>query len=128
MFSTPHKHMITEADPRKVSLQATVRVAPIKPLAVFLFLSVALVFAAGPSGTFLGTVTDPSGKVIPQAKVVIRNQETGWTREVSTSPVGDYSVPLVPPGLYAVAVEAANFRRAARSDVKLDVNETVPPL
>ena len=38
-------------------------------------------FASGPTGTITGTITDPSGAVIPKARIVVRNEGTNATRE-----------------------------------------------
>ncbi len=81
-------------------------------------------FAAGPSGVIVGTVTDPSGAVVPKTRITVRNQETNVTREVETNEDGDYSVPLLPPSLYQVAAEKPGFRRSVYSDVNLNVDQT----
>ena len=42
----------------------------------------------------LGTVTDPTGAVIPSANVVARNVATGLDRKTSTNESGDYLIPM----------------------------------
>ena len=81
-------------------------------------------FAAGPTGALVGTVLDPSGRAIPNASVIVRNQETGVSRQIAGSEIGDYSAPLLAPGLYQVTVEAPNFRKAVRNGVRVAVSET----
>ena len=81
--------------------------------------------ASGPTGTITGTVTDPSGAVIPKARVIVRNEETNATRDAETNEDGDYTVALLPPGRYRVAVEKAGFRRSVFHDVSVDVDQTV---
>ena len=81
--------------------------------------------AVGPTGTIVGTVADPSEAVIPKAQVTVRNQGTNATREVQTNGDGDFSVPLLPPGVYEVSAEKAGFRRSVYSDVNLNVDQTV---
>ena len=82
----------------------------------------------------LGTVTDPTGAVVPSAKVTIVNAATGDTRTVQTASSGDFVVNLLPPGQYTVTVEAASFKRSvvnlalvagdrARADAQLQVGE-----
>jgi hypothetical protein len=80
--------------------------------------------AVGPTGTIVGTVSDPSEAVIPKAQVTVRNQDTNARREALTDDDGDYSVPLLPPGLYEVSVEKEGFRHSVHSDVKLEVDQT----
>ena len=81
--------------------------------------------AVGPTGTIVGTVSDPSGAVIPKARVTVRNQGTNATRQVFTDGDGDFSVPLLSPGVYEVSAETANFRRSVYSGVNLNVDQTV---
>jgi hypothetical protein len=81
--------------------------------------------AVGPTGTIVGTVADPSEAVIPKAQITVRNQGTNATREVQTDGDGDFSVPLLPPGVYEVAAEKAGFRRSLYGNVNLNVDQTV---
>ncbi len=46
-----------------------------------------------------------SGAVMPGVKVVVTSQQTGLTRETTTSDVGSYVVPLLPVGNYLVTAE-----------------------
>ncbi len=82
-------------------------------------------FASGPTGTITGTITDPSGAVIPKARVIVRNEETNATRDAEANDDGDYTVALLPPGRYRVAVESAGFRRSVFRSVSVDVDQTV---
>ena len=81
--------------------------------------------AVGPTGTIVGTVSDPSEAVIPKAQVTVRNQGTNATRVVLTNDAGDFSVPLLPPGVYEVTAEKASFRLSVHSDINLNVDQTV---
>ncbi len=81
--------------------------------------------AVGPTGTIVGTVSDPSEAVIPKAQVTVRNQGTNATRVVLTNGDGDFSVPLLPPGMYEVSAEKAGFRLSVHGDINLDVDQTV---
>ena len=95
-------------------------------LAFLLILLVASpLFASGPTGTITGTITDPSGAVVPKARVIVRNEGTNATRDAETNEDGDYTVALLPPGRYRVAVESAGFRRSVLHDVSVDVDQTV---
>ena len=82
-------------------------------------------FASGPTGTITGTITDPSGAVVTKARVIVRNEETNATRDAETNEDGDYTVALLPPGRYRVAVESAGFRRSVFHGVSVDVDQTV---
>ena len=77
-------------------------------------------FAQSDNATVSGVVTDPTGAVIPNAKVVIKNQSTGLTRETATNESGIYVIPTVPPGYYTVTVEATGFKKHESKDNKVD--------
>src|ERR1700676_3232663 len=92
-----------------------------------LFIAFLLAFPAysvGTDGTIVGTVTDAKGGVISRAKVTVKNTGTNAVREVFTNAGGEYTAPLLPPGLYEISVEQTGFRRAIISQIKLDVDQT----
>jgi hypothetical protein len=88
----------------------------------------ALVYAADPTGTIAGTAVDPSGAAVTNAKVSIKNQATGLTRESTTATDGGYLFPLVPVGTYTISVEAQGFRRFEQRgiEVKTDASSALP--
>ena len=71
------------------------------------------------TGDILGTVTDPNGAVVPNAKVSVRNLGTQTIRTTLTSANGDYSISLLPPGHYSVSVEATSFKKYDVADITL---------
>ena len=71
----------------------------------------------------LGTVTDPSGAVIPAASVVARNVATGVERKSAANETGDYTIPFLPIGEYTVTAEATGFKRSTISGLVLRVNQ-----
>jgi len=73
-------------------------------------------------GTILGTVTDPTGAVVPGAMVTIRNVDTGLVRTTETQADGSYRLPEVPIGTYDVTVEKPDFQTSVTSGVKVDVS------
>jgi Carboxypeptidase regulatory-like domain/TonB dependent receptor-like, beta-barrel len=75
------------------------------------------------TGQITGTVTDSTGGVIQGVKVVVTSQQTGLTRETTTSEVGSYTVPLLPVGVYLVTAEQSGFKLAVRSDIQLNVDQ-----
>ena len=77
-----------------------------------------------PTGTIVGTVTDPQGAVVVKAKVSIINKDTGATRLAQTKSDGSYSVSLLPPGNYQVRAEAPGFK-AIDSAVEVLTGATV---
>jgi hypothetical protein len=69
-----------------------------------------------------GTVTDPSGAVIPDATVTIRSADNGAVRKGATDPNGQYSFLQVAPGSYKLVAEKAGFATMSKGDIKLLVN------
>jgi len=86
-------------------------------LLITLLLLAACVFAQRDLGTIVGTVTDPQGAVIANAKVTITEDATGLTYELMTGSSGDYARPALKPGTYTVTAEAPGFRRVAQQNV-----------
>jgi hypothetical protein len=72
-------------------------------------------------GTIIGTITDPSGAVIPHAQVSIRNLENGATRTVDTDAAGFYAVPNLQPARYEVKASAAGFTANFKTNIELTV-------
>ncbi len=62
-------------------------------LLLLFILGTGLVFAQSDRGTLRGTVTDPTGAVIADAKVVVTSLERGETREVTTGDSGVFVAP-----------------------------------
>lgn len=62
------------------------------------------------TGTLTGTVTDPSGAVIPQANIVLTNTDSRDVRRTITNTEGYFSFAAVPAGNYELRVEAAGFQ------------------
>jgi len=72
-------------------------------------------------GTVAGTVTDASGAVIPDARVIVTNVDTGVAREARTDETGYYLVPELPIGNYSVTVEKQGFQRAVVTGIRVEV-------
>src|SRR6185312_3370027 len=75
------------------------------------------------TGQFGGTITDPSGASIPNAKVTVTNAGTGASRAVTTDQTGTYLAPLLQPGAYNISAEAPGFKKVVQSNVELQVNQ-----
>jgi hypothetical protein len=85
-------------------------------------LSVSTAFSQAVNATLLGTVTDASGGAVPKAKITITETQTGVSHALQTNESGNYILPDVPPGIYAVTVEANGFKKETRSDVAVRVD------
>jgi len=81
-------------------------------------------FAQG-NANLVGTVTDPTGALVPNAKVTITNEDNGFVRNVTTNATGSYSAPNLPNGRYEVSVEVPGFANYDRKDIVVNVDQTV---
>src|SRR4051794_2733474 len=75
-------------------------------------------------GAISGTITDSSGGIVPEAKVVLQNPDTNLTRDLMTGSTGAYSFVNLRAGDYKVSVAKAGFRTAETALVHVDVNTT----
>lgn len=80
-------------------------------------------FGQTDTGTILGSVTDASGGVIPNAKVRIENQGTNLTLVLSTDQLGTFTSTPLPIGNYRVTISAPGFGTKALSDLTLTVSD-----
>ena len=81
-------------------------------LAVLLVLSTNL-FAQYTSGRVQGSVSDPSGRLVHGAAVLLTNTETNVVRNATTNDEGVFAFPALPPGNYKLAVSATGFAKVA---------------
>src|SRR5919108_2671040 len=72
-------------------------------------------------GTLSGTITDPSGRLIPQAQIAIENVATGVTTTVLTNSDGFYTAANLLPGEYQVTISAKGFATEIRKGNSLTV-------
>jgi len=77
------------------------------------------------AGRIIGTVTDPSGSVIPHARVIVTNTQTNVSSETTTADDGSYQVQLLPIGTYRVSVEAQGFRKSVTNPQTLEINQSL---
>jgi Carboxypeptidase regulatory-like domain len=79
----------------------------------------------GITGAISGRVQDPSGAIIPNAKIQVINQATGVTaRTTQSGSNGDFSLPLLTPAAYRVVATAPGFATATATDIQVKVTET----
>jgi len=71
-------------------------------------------------GSITGTVTDPTGAVVPGATVKIVNRGTGITQTLTTTSSGLFNKPNLDPGNYDVIIEASGFG-SVKTDALVDV-------
>ena len=83
----------------------------------------ALLKSQGFTAEVLGTVTDTSGAVIPQATITATNINTGQKTTVVTDARGSYTIPQLAPGQYSITAETQGFKRVVREPVTLQVDQ-----
>jgi hypothetical protein len=76
-------------------------------------------------GTISGDVVDASGAAVPEANVLIRNDETGSERKLVTGEGGTFSAPSVAVGSYTVSVTRDGFEPLNRTGIRLTVGQNV---
>lgn len=74
------------------------------------------------TGSLSGTVLDPTGAVISNAKVTLRNQATGVETALVANESGIFKAPFLIPGLYTVRGEAPGFRAFEQRDVEVKLS------
>jgi hypothetical protein len=75
-------------------------------------------------GAISGTVEDPTGAVVPNAKVILKDTKTGLTKETVSSPHGTFLFPDLASGVYEITVTAPGFQTAVISNVSVSTSQT----
>lgn len=73
--------------------------------------------------TVSGSLTDPGGRVVPDANITLTNTEQGIVRIIKSNREGNYTVPNVVPGAYEIKVEASGFRTEIKKGLTITVGE-----
>jgi hypothetical protein len=78
------------------------------------------------SGTIVGTVTDPTGAVVPDATITVVNQETNVTTSTVSDKSGTFTVPYLQPGIYGVTVQGTSgFAKYNLTNIAVATGQTV---
>ncbi|PYX10583.1 MAG: TonB-dependent receptor, partial [Acidobacteria bacterium] len=77
------------------------------------------------NGEFTGLITDPSGAVVNQARVLIHNLGTGYTLEVHSNEDGVYTGRELIVGQYQISVEMPNFKTTTSGALMLNAGTVV---
>lgn len=103
---------------------------PCTPVARFILWSAFLVLATATfsfgqagRGGISGTITDPSGAVVPKAKVVALNNASQITQQSVANAAGLYSFVSLSPGTYEITVSQQGFSTVARENVTVSVDQ-----
>ena len=82
-------------------------------------------FGQSATGRVIGTVLDPQGSVVPDAKVTVVNTATQVRNTTMTRGDGSFEVLSLPVGTYNVEVEREGFERAVTQERKLGINQSL---
>jgi hypothetical protein len=110
---------------RAFSLRFTTVVSRLLALAMvtLVFAGAAFAQAQASSADLNGTVTDPSGAVVPGATVTARDTATGVTRNTTSDESGEYKFIGLPPSTYEITAEATTFKKTIIPTVRLTVGQ-----
>ena len=72
-------------------------------------------------GTLFGTITDPTGRAVPQAQIVTKNVATGVERTVTTNADGFYTTVNLLPGDYQITISATGFNTEIKTGITMNV-------
>ena len=73
-------------------------------------------------GSIIGTVTDPQGAAVPNAKITVTNVRKGTTDTATTNDSGNFSVTHLIPDTYNVQVEAQGFKTVQQKDIQVSAD------
>ena len=93
-------------------------------LAIFVF-GLEPCMAQVTTGTIYGTVTDPSGAVVPNATVTLVNEGTGIISEQKSGGQGEFTFTFVPVGAYTLKISAAGFKTSETQHISMQAGLTV---
>src|SRR5215472_7199326 len=86
--------------------------------------SSSIAFCQAVNASLVGTITDSSGAIVPNARITITETRTGVSRTTVANESGNYTFSDLPPGTYTVTAEQTGFKRASRPGVDVVVNTT----
>src|SRR5437867_4584531 len=93
-------------------------------IALLLSLTAPQLYAQYTTASMAGNVADPSGAIVPDAKVTARNTETGFEQTISTEASGTFLFPRLPVGTYQLRVEKPGFSTYVQEGITLTVNQS----
>src|SRR5579883_1297160 len=83
----------------------------LRALAILAVLASALNAQTVVTGEIAGTITDPSGASVSNARVVLKSDANGATQSATTGTAGDFHFSLLRPGAYTLTIIAAGFEQ-----------------
>src|ERR1700738_153623 len=81
-------------------------------------------FGQDVNASLSGSVTDPSGAIIPGAKLTLTNENSGAQQNFQTDSGGEYKFPNLTPGIYDLSVTAPAFQTYVHKGIELAVEQS----
>lgn len=110
---------------RRINPKAFIKELFLAVMMVTLISTAAFAQSGATGGVIEGTVTDPSGAVVPNATITAKNVSTGLARTTSTDAAGYYRIPALPVGEYEVTLEAQGFATTKISKAQLTIGQSL---
>src|SRR5215813_11835445 len=82
------------------------------------------IFGQASYGAITGTITDPSDRVIPRAKIEVFAEDRGQQYKVETNDSGNYLLTQLRPGSYRIKVQADGFQTTVHSGISVEADKT----
>src|SRR5947199_1853405 len=86
---------------------------------------VSLLWSQTATGRIVGTVTDPTGALIPGASITVTNVDTQVAYETLTNERGAYQAPLLSIGMYTLTANMPGFQKAVTKPEKLEISQSL---
>ena len=82
------------------------------------------IFGQASYGAITGTITDPSDRVIPRAKIEVFAEDRGQQYKVETNDSGNYLLTQLRPGSYRIKIQADGFQTTVRAGIPVEADKT----
>src|SRR5438105_1001425 len=121
--STPLRKQTEGEMQRSISFMCKSSTSLFVVFLIVVLTAVPAMFGQAYFGTVSGELTDATSAVVTGAKVILTDQEKGFSFQTISDNSGRYLFRSIPPGVYVVAVEAQSFGKTESVKFKVDVNE-----
>src|ERR1700733_13722881 len=95
------------------------------PVLLLVLLASSVALAQRDLGTITGTITDPQGAAVPNARITIVEDTTGLSYEATSGATGEYIRPLLPAGTYTITVTVQGFQKAQQKNVLVTAGDRI---
>jgi hypothetical protein len=99
-------------------------IAPVALICAALLCALPGLSQSSTSARLSGSVADPSGAVVPKAKVVALNTGTGLSTTVESDGTGNYAFNSLPVGVYTISASGSGFAPLVETGVELTVGQS----